>query len=73
MHVRTLTVLVDANLAATIADGGISIVDATELPGRDALYGSVAMDVVALVIEADSAWHEVVHMTDFELDGNRPS
>ena len=65
-----LSFLVDGNLTTAIADAVVGIVDAAELPRCNALYGFVAMDVVALVVQCDSAWHEVVHMADFERDGD---
>ena len=63
----------DSNLPAPIADLCLRIVDATELTRCNALYGSIAVDMIALFVEADSAWHEVVHMPHLELNGERPS
>jgi len=66
-----LSVFVDGDFAATVADAMVGIVDAAELPRGNALYGLFAMDVIAFVIERDGALHEVIDMPHLEGDGER--
>lgn len=60
---------IDTYLPAAVADAGVGIVDAAELAGGDALDGLRGVDVVALFVERQRAWHEVVHVAHLELYG----
>ena len=66
----TLFVFVDAYLAASITDPRLGIIDTAELAWGNALNGFVGMDVIALLVQCDNARHEMIHMADFELDGD---
>ena len=63
----------NADFPTSVADLRLGIVDATELTGGDALYGSIGMDVITLVIKADGTQHEMVNMSHLELYGKPPS
>ena len=47
---KLIPILIDAYLAAAVANLGFGIVDASELTGSDALYGLVGMDVVSFLV-----------------------
>ena len=68
--VDDLSVAVDGYLATAIADLVIGIIDAAKLPGGNALNGLVGVDVIALIIQGDDAWHEVVDVAHLEGDGH---
>ena len=67
---KELSVAVDGYLATAVADLVIGIVDAAKLPGGNALNGLVGVDVIALIIQGDDAWHEVVDVAHLEGDGH---
>ena len=67
---KELSVTVDGYLATAIADLVIGIIDAAKLPGGNALNGLVGVDVIALIIQGDDAWHEVVDVSNLELNGH---
>ena len=67
--VDDLSVAVDGYLATAIADLVIGIIDAAKLPGGNALNGLVGVDVIALIIQSDDAWHEVVDVPYLERYG----
>ena len=64
--VDDLSVAVDGYLATAIADLVIGIIDAAKLPGGNALNGLAGVDVIALIIQGDDAWHEVVDVAHLE-------